>query len=70
MLNFLSTFEFREKDAPEHSVELAHIRDCRERRRVEVCSACVYFDSCSILKSYLQKQAGLTASVDGGGETA
>lgn len=70
MLPFLSTVEFRDKDAPEHSLELAHIRDCREMRGVEVCSACAYFESCDILKAYLRKQAGLTASGNGGGETA
>lgn len=66
MLPFLSHYDFTETQTPENSEKLAHIRVCRERRGVEVCSGCPYFDSCELLKSYLREQAGYKDSEGGG----
>lgn len=64
---FLSHFEFRDGEQPiEQAETYSHVLACRERRGVEVCSACVAFDSCDLIKRHLRNLAGYSDSEDGG----
>lgn len=56
-----------ELTSPEQRMRLEGILDCREARRVDVCSACPVYDECSLVKSYLRDFGGsLGASSRGG----
>ena len=68
MKSFLSHYDFRDTSTGEENSELAlKIQDCRYRRGVEVCSACPFFDECSLVKEYLRLKAGYSGSPTGGG---
>jgi len=50
--------EFRGDALDETPPELESMREqlqvCRERRGVDVCSACIFYDECDKVKSYLR----------------
>lgn len=64
---FLSVYDFKDTSrGEENSPLLLKIQDCRYRRNVEVCSACPFFDECTLVKEYLRAKAGYGGSPLGG----
>ena len=57
LLPLYNDFRMTEEDTPsrpELVEQLEQIKHCQERRNVDMCSACVFFDDCDKVKTYLR----------------
>ena len=64
-LEYLSTFDFHDKQSPEQEADDQHILECQYRRGVAGCGECGHYESCDIIKNRLRARVGLLQLDDG-----